>query len=205
SLPAANQEIVFLLHKDGDNLYATTSQSLKIISFEGTLLADLDRKVDEMREKKLADFYAMDANRIALKRNGFEIAAVKEKSGETERWVLDDPARKEADRLKVEDFIRKIEGLEAAAFVDAPGPLAAYGLDPGAEIRIRTKDAVGREKEIVLLVGREDATKKLVAVKDPALGYLFQVDPGFLLQWPQDKKDWTAAPPKPDEGVAEKK
>ncbi|MGE5741293.1 MAG: DUF4340 domain-containing protein, partial [Candidatus Aminicenantes bacterium RBG_16_66_30] len=205
SLPAANQEIVFLLHKDGDNLYATTSQSLKIISFEGTLLADLDRKVDEMREKKLADFYAMDANRIALKRNGFEIAAVKEKSGETERWVLDDPARKEADRLKVEDFIRKIEGLEAAAFVDAPGPLAAYGLDPGAEIRIRTKDAVGREKEIVLLVGREDAAKKLVAVKDPALGYLFQVDPGFLLQWPQDKKDWTAAPPKPDEGVAEKK
>ncbi|MGB8957518.1 MAG: DUF4340 domain-containing protein [Candidatus Aminicenantales bacterium] len=205
SLPAANQEIVFSLHKEGENSYATTSQSSKIITFEGTVLADLDRKVDEMREKKVADFYAMDATRIALKRNGVEIAAVKEKSGETERWVLDDPAKKEADRLKVEDFIRKIEGLEAAAFVDDPGPLAAYGLDPGAEIRIRTKDAVGQEKETILLVGSEDAAKKLVVLKSPGLGYLFRVDSGFLQQWPKDKKDWTAAPPKTDEGPADKK
>jgi hypothetical protein len=195
SLPAATQEIVFSLHKEGANSYATTSLSPKIITFEGTVLADLDRKVDEMREKKVADFYAMDANGISLKRNGVEIAAVKEKSGETERWVLEGPAKEEADRLKVEDFIRKVEGLEAAVFVDEPGPLAAYGLDPGAEIRIRTKDAVGQEKEIVLLVGNEDAAKKLVALKSPSLGYLFRVDSGFLQQWPKDKKEWTAAPP----------
>ena len=205
SLPAANQEIVFSLHKEGENSYAMTSQSPKIITFEGTVLADLDRKVDEMREKRVADFYAMDADRIALKRNGAEIAAVKEKTGQTERWVLEGPVREEADRLKVEDFIRKVEGLEAAAFVDEPGPLAAYGLDPGAEIRIGTKDAVGQEKEIVLLVGSEDAAKKLVALKSPGLGYLFQVDSGFLQQWPKDKKDWRAAPPKTGEGPADKK
>jgi hypothetical protein len=205
SLPAADQEIVFSLHKEGENSYATTSQSSKIINFEGTVLADLDRKVDEMREKKVADFYAMDANRIALKRNGVEIAVVKEMSGETERWILNGPAKEEADRLKVEDFVRKVEVLEAAAFVDDPGPLAAYGLDPGAEIRIRTKDAVGQEKETVLLVGSEDAAKKLVVVKSPGLGYLFRVDSGFLQQWPKDKKDWTAAPPKTNEGPADKK
>ena len=206
SLPAANQEIVFSLHKAGENSYAATSQSPRIITFEGTVLADLDRKVDEMREKKVADLYAMDADRIALKRNGVGIAAVKEKSGGTERWVLDDPAKEEADRLKVEDFIRKIEGLEAAAFVDDPGPLAAYGLDPGAEIRIHTKDAVGKEKEIVLLVGSEDAASKLVVVKNPSLSYLFRVDSGFLEQWPKTKKDWiAAAPPKTGEGLAGQK
>jgi hypothetical protein len=205
SLPAANQEIVFSLHKEGENAYATTSPSTKIITFEGTLLADLDRKVDEMREKKIADFYSWEADRIALKRDGFEIAASKEKAGDTEQWVLDGPAKEEADRAKVEDFVRKVEGLEAFAFVDAPGPLATYGLDPGAEIRIRTKDAQGKEKEAVLLIGREDAEKKQVVVKSPGLDYLFQVDSGFLQQWPKEKKDWKAEAPKTEEAKSDKK
>ena len=205
SLPAANQEIVFSLHKQGENAYATTSPSTKIITFEGTLLADLDRKVDEMREKKIADFYSWEADRIALKRDGVDIAAVKEKAGDAEKWILDGPAKEEADRAKIEDFIRKIEGLEAATFVDGPGPLAPYGLDPGAEIRIRTKDAQGKEKEAVLFVGREDAEKKQVAVKTPGLDYLFRVDSGFLEQWPKEKKDWKAEPPKTEGAKSDKK
>ena len=205
SLPAANQQIVFALHKAGDNLYATTSQSTKIITFEGTLLADLDRKVDEIREKKVADFYSWDADRIVLKKNGSEIAAVKEKSGDSEKWLLDPAAKEEADRNKVEDFIRKIEGLEAVSFVDDPGPLSPYGFDAGTEIRITTKDPQGQPKETVLIVGREDAEKKLVFLKSPALGYLFRVDPGFLRDWPKDKKDWKIEPPKAEEGKSDKK
>ena len=205
SLPTANQEIVFSLHKAGDNLYATTSQSAKIITFEGTLLADLDRKVEELREKKVADFYSWDANRIVLKRNGSEITAVKEKSGDSEKWLLDPVTKEEADRTKVEDFIRKIEGLEAASFVDNPGPLAPYGLDGGAELRITTKDSQGKEKETVLLVGREDAEKKLALMKSPGLDYLFRVDSGFLQDWPKDKKDWKVEPPKAEESKSDKK
>ena len=205
SLPAASQEIVFSLHKEGDNSYATTSRSPQIITFEGTVLADLDRKADEMREKKVADFYSWDVDRIALKRDGVEIAAVKEKSGETEKWMLEGPAKEEADRVKIEDFLGKVEALEAAAFVDDPGPLAAYGLDPGAEIRIRTKDAQGKGREIVVLVGREDAGTKQVTVKSPGLSYLFRVDPGSLPQWPKDRKDWKIEPPKTEEGLAGKK
>jgi hypothetical protein len=205
SLPAASQEIVFALHKKGENQYATTSQSTKIITFDGTLLADLDRKAEEMREKKVADFYSWDADRVALKRDGVEIAAVKEKADGTDKWVLEGPAKAEADRTKVEDFLRKVEGLEAAAFVDAPGPLAGYGLDPGAEIRIRAKDAQGKDKDIVLLVGRENAEKKQVAVKSPELGYLFLVDSSFLQTWPKEAKDWLPAPPVPEEKPAEKK
>jgi hypothetical protein len=205
SLPAKSQEIVFALHKKGENQYATTSPSTKIITFEGTLLADLDRKAEEMREKKIADFYSWDADRVALKHDGVEIAAVKEKAGDTDKWVLEGPAKIEADRAKVEDFLRKIEGLEATAFVDAPGPLAAYGLAHGAEIRIRAKDAQGQAKEIVLTVGREDAAKKQVAVKSPGLAYLWLVDPSFLQDWPKEAKDWQAVPPKAEEKPAEKK
>ena len=64
--PAAGQEIVFTLHQEGEASYATTSQSTKIITFEGTLLADLDRKVEELRERKVAEFYSWEADRIVL-------------------------------------------------------------------------------------------------------------------------------------------
>jgi Domain of unknown function (DUF4340) len=205
SLPASHQEIVFSLHKQGDSSYATTSESTKIITFEGTLLADLDRKVDEMREKKVADFYSWDADRVAIKTGGFALAAVKEKVGEVEKWLLDPAAKEEADRTKVEDFIRKIEGLEAVAFVDGPGPPAAYGLDGGTEIRIRTKDAQGKEKEVVLLIGKEDTEKKQVVVKNAQFDYLFEVDPSFLQGIPKEKKDWKTEPPKTGQGQTDKK
>ena len=206
SMPSAGREIVFALHKAGENAYATTSDSTKIITFDGTaILADLDRKVDEMREKKIADLYAWDADRIALKRDGVEIAAAREKSGDADKWALEGPAKAEADRAKIEDFIRKISDLEAAAFVDNPGPLASYGLEPGAAVRIRTRDSQNKGREIVLLVGREDAAKKQVAVKSPGLGYLFLVDSSFLESWPKHAKDWQAAAPKTEEKPTEKK
>jgi hypothetical protein len=134
-----------------------------------------------------------------------EIAAVKENSGGAEKWVLEGSAKAEADRTKIEDFLRKVESLEAASFVDAPGPLASYGLDPGSEIRIRAKDAQGKETETVLLVGREDAATKLVPVKSPGLGYLFQVDSAFLQEWPKDAKDWQSEPPKTEPSAPDKK
>lgn len=207
SLAASNGEIVFTFHKDGENAYATTSQSAKVVAFEGTLLADLDRKVDELRDRKAADFYSWDADRVALKRGGVEIAAVKEKAGDADRWLLEGPAKEEADRSRIEGFLRKIEALEAVSFVDAPGPLASYGLEPGAEVRVRTKDYQGKEKETVLYVGAEDAANKDVAVRSPGLGYLLRVDAAFLQDWPKEAKDWkaAAAEAKATEGQADKK
>jgi hypothetical protein len=205
SLPASNQEIVFALAKKGEAQYATTSLSTKIITFEGTLLEDLGRKADEMREKKVSDFFAWDAKRVSVKRDGLEIVASKEKVGEEDKWLLDVVAKTEADRTKVEDFVRKIEGLEAAAFIDRPGPLADYGLAPGTEIRILTKDYQDKEKETILLVGKEDPEKKQVVVKNALYDYLFLVDTGFLQDLPKEIKDWTAEPPKTEEEKTDKK
>ena len=205
SLPASNQEIDFALHKKGETQYAASSLSTKVIVFEGTVLADLYRKVDEMREKKVADLYAWDARRVAVKRDGTEIVAVKDKVGEEEKWLLDPAAKTEADGTKIEELVRKIEGLEAAAFVDKPGPLVDYGLAPGIEVRILTRDYQDKEKETVLIVGREDAGKKQVVVKNAALDYLFFVDAAFLQDLPKEKKDWQPAAPKTEEEKADKK
>lgn len=205
SMPAANREIAFALHKEGEAQYAATSLAAQVVAFEGTVLADLDRKVEELREKKVADFYAWDARSVVVKRDGAEIAAVKVKSGDAETWYLDEAAKEEADRTKVEDFVRKVEALEAAAFVDAPASLAAYGLEPGTEVRVKTKDFQDKEKEVVLFIGREDSAKKQVAVRAAGLGYLFLVDSGFLADLPKAKADWKAAATAPAEGQADKK
>ncbi len=200
ALPSANRNVVFALHKEGEKMFATASDSTKIIQFEGSLLTDLERPVDEVRDKKIADFYSWEADRVVVKKAGLALAVVKEKAGEEEVWKFEDGAKEKADGSKVEAFVRKIEGLEAAAFVDAPGDLSGYGLAPAlVEVSVRTKDADGKLKETTILVGREDAEKKQTFVKAPGLDYLFRVDSTVLLDFPKEKKDWLPEPPKPEE------
>jgi len=200
ALPSANRNIVFALHKDGEKMFATASDSTKIIQFEGSLLADLDRPVEEIRDKKVADFYSWEADRVVVQKGGLTLAVVKEKSGEQEAWRFEDGAKETADGSKIEAFVRKIESLEAAAFVDGPGDLAGYGLAPAlVEVAVRTKDADGKAKEITVLIGREDPEKNQTFLAAPGLEYLFRVDSTVLQDFPKEKKDWLPEPPKPEE------
>ena len=205
AMPAANREVVYSFHKDGGKSYALTSQSNKIIAFEGSLLADLEKKVDELREKKVLDFSSWEAFKIALKKGDFRLTAAKEKVKDEETWRLDTAAKDTADGTRIEAFIRKIEGLEAAAFIDNPKSLAAYGLDkPAAEVIIWTKDIDNKVKEMSLLVGSVEPAKDQVVVKNRKLDGLFRVDAAFLEDFPRDAKSWKVELPK-TEGTAEKK
>ncbi len=206
SLPATGEDIVFSFCKDGDRLYATSSRSNKIIAFDGTLLDDLGKTIDEIREKKIADFYSWEAFKVAVRREAFSLTAVKEKVGDEEKWLLDTEAKDAANRYKVEDFIRRIERLEAAAFIDSPGALARYGLEPpAAEIRVWTRDHAGKEEERVWFLGREDAAKNQVIVKVPRFEYLFEVDASFLQEFPKAAADWMAEPPEEPDAADKKK
>ena len=197
SLPAANKDIVFDITKADDKSVAMTSQANKIVAFDGTLISDLDRKVDEYRDKKVADFYSWQAESVSVRNGSFSIAAVKEKDDKgTEVWRLRTDAKPEADGAKIDALLRKVEGLEAASFVDRPGSLDQYGLDsPAAEIKVGFKGSDGKAGEVDLLVGKEDKDGKQVFVKDAGLGYLFVVDSAFLRDLPKETRDWTPAPP----------
>jgi uncharacterized protein YpmB len=206
AMSAAGREVVYSLHKDGDKSYALTSRSNEIIAFDGSLLADLGKKADELREKKVTDFSSWEANKICVKKGDFRLTAAKEKVKDEETWLLDTAGKDTADGTKIEAFIRNIEGLEAAAFIDNPKSLAAYGLDqPAAEIIIWTKDIDNKVKETSLLVGNENRDKKQVVVKNRKLDGLFRVDASFLQDFPKDAKDWKAEPPKTQETTTDKK
>ena len=191
-LPAKNQEILFALHKQDDTVYATTSLSNTIVTAEAQVLTDIEKKVEDLRERQVVVFNSWEANRVRVKKGDLTLALVKDKEN---KWVFEGTAPEEADSSRVDTFVRKIESLEALEFIDAPAGLPTYGLDPPqSEVSVWIKDGE-KEKEFRVLVGAEDPEKKQVVLKNPGLDYLFRVDAAFLSEFPKEAKDWKPAPP----------
>ena len=200
-MPLENQEVTFSLHKEEDKLYATTSLSSKIVEAEDTLLSDLEKKAEELREKEVANFYSWEVNRLHLRKGEIDWELVKD---EEDNWHFESPIKEEADKGKIQTFIRKIESLEATEFIDPPLSfnLKDFGLDnPQAEVRIWIEEDEDEEKvkEITVLIGSEDKEEKKVIVKNVRFDYLFRVDSAFLEEIPQSIDDW-----KPEQDVEEK-
>jgi hypothetical protein len=186
SLPAKNQEVTFSLHKKDETVYATTSNSVKIVTAETQVLTSIEKKVEDLREKLALVFNSWQANRVRVKNAGLTFTVAKDKDN---KWQFESPDEGEADSSLVETFIRKIENLDAVEFIDSPAGLEVYGLDkPRAEVTVWTKDGE-TEKELSVLIGTEDPEKKQVVVKNPALDYLFRVDSAFLTVFPKEAKD----------------
>jgi hypothetical protein len=200
-MPKSGQEVVFSLHKGTDKIFATSSLSAKIVVPEIDPLADLDKKPDEYRENKPAVFNSWQATKLALKKGAFSLTAAK---APNDKWYLDAGQKDEADASKIESFLRKIESLEAAEYIDKPKAPAEYGLDaPQAEMTITTKESGegAGEKSVTVLAGKTDAEKKQVVVKNAGLSYLFRVDAAFLDDLPKETKDWKAPVPEKTEPV----
>ena len=196
-MPLENQEVTFSLHKKEDKLYATTSLSPKIVEAEDPLLSDLEKEAEELREKKVANFYSWEASRLHLKMGEIDWIVVKD---EEDNWHFESPIKEEADKSKIQTFIRKIESLEATEFIDPPLSLKDYWLDnPQAEVKIWIEEDEDKEKvkEITVLIGSEDKEEKKVVVKNVRFDYLFRVDSAFLEEFPKDIKDWK---PEKEEG-----
>ncbi len=188
TLPLENQEITFFLHKQEDKLFATSSLSSKIIEAEDSLISDLEEEVGELREKEVANFYSWEVKRLRLKMGEIDWGLSKD---EEDNWHFESPVQEEADKNKIQTFIRKIESLEAEEFIDPPLELKDYGLEnPQAEVKIWVGEDEDKVKEITILIGSEDKEAKKVAVKNARLDYLFRMDSAFLDEFPKDIKDW---------------
>ncbi|MBN2198659.1 MAG: DUF4340 domain-containing protein [Candidatus Aminicenantes bacterium] len=189
SLPAEGREITFSLTRKDEKTFVATSSSEKIVSAESSVFTDLGRKPQELREKGVDVFNAWEVERLRVKSGKTELALSKDEEG---RWRFDSGG--EADGSKVESFLRRVDGLQAAEFIDRPGLAASYGLDnPRAEIVIGVKDFEGKAREVILLVGAVNEEKKQAVIKNPRLGYLLRVDSSFLDDIPASAEDWEKA------------
>ena len=188
SIPLSNQEVTFFIHKDDEKVYATTSLSPKIVEIEDSIISDLEKKAEELREKEVANFYSWEVNRLHIKKGNITLTLVKD---EENKWHFESQDKEEADKNKIETFIRKIENLEATEFIDPPLNLKDYGLEsPQGEVKIWVKEEEEKVKEITILIGSEDKEAKQMVLKNTRFEYLFKVDSAFLEEFPKDLKDW---------------
>ncbi|NQT80731.1 MAG: DUF4340 domain-containing protein [Candidatus Aminicenantes bacterium] len=187
-MPLANHEVTFSLLKEEEKLYATTSLSPKIVEVEDALLSDLEKEAEELREKEIANFYSWEVNRLHIKKGDINLTFVKD---EEDNWSFKSPDEGEADKNKIQTFIRKIESLEAEEFIDPPLSLKDYGLEkPQGEVKIWWKGDGEKVHETTILIGSEDKETNKVVVKNARFDYLFRVDAAFLEEFPQKIKDW---------------
>jgi len=211
-MPLENRQVVFFIQKTEDKTCATTSLSPKIIEVEDTILTKLEKNPAEFRDTEVADFYSWEVNKVSLEIGDLSLTVVEDE--EEDKWHFDSTEGEEADKDKIDEFIRKIEALQAEDFIDPPLNMAEFGLDPpAAKVTIWTKEDEDRSKEVTVLIGKkledlaeqeelekdesdsEETTlkKEFVIVKNARFDYLFKVDAGVLKQLPEKKDDWKKA------------
>ncbi|RLE02443.1 MAG: hypothetical protein DRI99_06040 [Candidatus Aminicenantes bacterium] len=186
-LPQKEQEFTIYLTKKNDTLYATSTLSPKIISAEATLVTDLEKKIDELREKEVAVFYTWEVKELHLKKEGLELSL---KKNEDNDWLFQ-PEGQKANNEKVENFIRQLDSLEEESFIDPPFQLKNYGLtNPLAEIKLVVEAGENKTKEITLKIGQRESSPEKVYLQNTRLNYLLVVKSDFLDELPQKKEDW---------------
>ncbi len=164
-MPLENQEVTFFIQKTEDKLYATTSLSPKIIEVEDTILSKLEKDPIEMRDTEVADFYSWEVNKVSLERGDLSLTVVEDE--DEDKWHFDSAEGEEADKDKIDEFIRKIEALQADSFIDPPLNLAEFGLDPpAAKVTIWIKEDEEKSKEVTVLIGKTIKDKAKTDEKD---------------------------------------
>ncbi|MCF6153908.1 MAG: DUF4340 domain-containing protein [Candidatus Brocadia sp.] len=137
----AEQSVVFG-HSLDNKVYAKRSDEPTIFFLKDTILADLSKKPNDLRDKKVVRFESIGTygiNKLEIK-TPTDVIAI-EKSLDLD-WKLTKPINIYADQDTVKNFIEKIKSLEIEDFVsDKPTDLSVYGLkDPVFEISVTKEE-----------------------------------------------------------------
>jgi len=190
--PVENRQVIFFIHKKDDKVHATSSISPKILQVEDSILSDLGKEPGDLRDREVADFFTWEVKKLQINKGETSLMLSKDDEG---NWHFEEPALQEADKEKIQSFLRKLEALESEEFVDPPLDLADFGLDiPQAEIKIWAGDEEETPEEMTIQIGTEDKESKNVFMKNKRFEYVFKVDSSFLKDFPERAEDWKSSP-----------
>ena len=151
----------------GNTVYIQLAGKDDILMVDKSLLTKLDRKTDELRDKTVAEFSSLQANRLEIVQGKKSIEVVKASktgaaaSASDKVWRIAQPLVARADQGKVDGVLEKLHGLQAESFAtDKTADLTTYGLDqPQLELTVYTTE---HEGAITVQFGgavKDDATK----------------------------------------------
>jgi len=123
---------------------------------------DLGKDLSGWRSDELAQVYATDVASLTVAAPAGRVALAHAGSA----WTLTEPVADAADRDRAEGVINDITGSRIKEFVDSPGKLADYGLDPPADsVTIVRRDANAAPIQLAFGKEREVGKDKQVACK----------------------------------------
>lgn len=125
--------------------YARQAGTGLVAVVPATLADDLAKGMGELRAKRLLEVATYETEGFETVAGGarkvFAKSTAKDKDGfDKTQWKRTAPDAQDLDTAKVEDALFKMGGVEVSEFVDAPQPLAAYGLDaPVLKVTVKAK------------------------------------------------------------------
>jgi hypothetical protein len=125
--------------------YARQAGSGLVAVVPAALADDLAKGMGELRAKRLLEVATYETEGFDVEtpagKKTFARSTVKDKEGfDKTQWRRTAPDEKDLEATTVEDALFKMGGVEVSEFVDAPQPLAAYGLDaPVLKVTVKAK------------------------------------------------------------------
>jgi hypothetical protein len=130
---------------------------------------EIDKKPEELRDRKLTDLITAQVSRVILKTPAGEIEL--QKKGD--RWEVLKPLRAPADDQKIGDLIAQVTASRIQQFVtDDHGDLHAYGLaEPRGAITLFTQE--NKEGQLLQIGGVPEKEKDQVYVRFAPRGFVY--------------------------------
>ncbi|NCO69682.1 MAG: DUF4340 domain-containing protein [Acidobacteria bacterium] len=130
---------------------AATTDGTSVSFVSGVIATDLEKGLKDWRSNQLLDrLFSTEVAAITVTFSGARVAVAHSGS----LWTMTEPIADLADRERAEALIADLSAATVKEFIDAPGPLAGYGLDPRAfDVTIRRTGEKG--EPIVLSFGKE--------------------------------------------------
>lgn len=107
---------------------AALTDGAKVFIVNTWIATDLEKDLAGWRSDQLAQVYVTDVAALTITYSGARVALAH--TGNL--WTLTDPITDLAERERAEGLVSDIGAARIKEFVDAPGPLHEYGLDPCA-------------------------------------------------------------------------
>jgi hypothetical protein len=184
SLGKAKGEVKLYVSKKDDKWYAYSKGSNFIAEISSNFKDDIDKKFDELREKKVAVFPGYDVDKITIIRKGKKYLMVKDENGV---WRLKTPEKFILDDSKVSELISAFEELEAKEIIDNPVDLGEYGLaKPQITVDFHLQE---ENRDVVLYIG--NIMDNNIFVKNKNFTNVFKTGKDFISKLKFDKiRNW---------------
>jgi Domain of unknown function (DUF4340) len=153
--------------------HARDSATRQVVVIPGAVVEDLAKGLSELRAKRLFEVATYQVAAIETTAGGvkrvYQRSSQRAADGvDVYKWKRTVPDAKDLDTNAVQDTLFSVGAVEVQGFIDAPGPAAAYGLEPPAlEVTLKYDDA--QKAAAWLSLGQKDGAWYAKRVDDAAV------------------------------------